>query len=95
MLKWGERYSPFTGAEREFQGLYDDEYPVRYGYIEKYDNDGDHGFLAYDSYNNFVGDFGTREKAQEALEQYITENMDKFNKRMEREVKEDRRADRR
>lgn len=95
MLRWGERYSPFTGADREFQGLYDDEHPVRYGYVEKYDNDGDHGFLAYTSYGKCIGDYRTREQAQRALEKHVKKNMAQFNKWAKAEMMEDRRADRR
>lgn len=74
---WQDVYKPYSGADRNFQSLIQNN--KRIGYIEEYYDDGDWGYCAYLNISNknhpieledyeFLGNFKSREEAQKAIE---------------------------
>ncbi len=63
---WGDTYRHTPGAGSTFQGLFKDG--KRVGYIEHWEDDGDHGYSVYKDDNTFLGGFRSADKAKKALE---------------------------
>lgn len=64
--KWGEKQSPYTGADHSIQGYYKNG--ERAAYLESSDNDGDYGYTAYLDDKTPIGTYKNKEIAQKAIE---------------------------